>query len=101
MLKTKKRYKVRAHVELWPGEQGAWHFAHVEKKLSAEIQERHGMHKRGFGSLPVEVTLGKTKWKTSIFPERHSGTYLLPLKAAVRRAEGIAAGDTIAFVLKI
>ncbi|MBI2611039.1 DUF1905 domain-containing protein [Candidatus Kaiserbacteria bacterium] len=96
-----KQYRVKARVWLWPGEQGAWHFAHVDKKLSEEIKERHGSHKRGFGSLRVTVTMGKTKWKTSIFPDKRSGTYLLPLKASIRRAEGISEGDTITFTLEI
>lgn len=98
-----KRYKVRSKVVLWPGEQGAWHFANVDKKQSAEIkrirQLADGKQKRGFGSIPVEVTLGKTKWKTSIFPDSRSGTYLLPLKAKVRFAEGIQDGDTVTFIL--
>src|SRR3989344_2533392 len=95
------KYSVRAKVWLWPGEQGAWHFAQVDKKWSAILKERHGNVKRGFGSIPVRVTLGTTKWKTSIFPDKRPGPYLLPLKAFVRRAEGIAEGDTIAFVLTI
>ena len=95
------RYKVRSQVVLWPGEQGAWHFAYVDKKQSALIKERSRGPRRGFGGVRVAVTLGKTKWETSVFPDSRSGTYLLPLKASVRRAEGIQAGDTVAFTLDI
>ena len=95
----KKLFKVRAKVWLYPGEV-AWHFVNVDKKQSAELKEVYGKDRRGFGSIPVTVTLGKTTWKTSIFPDKHSGTYLLPLKAAVRRAEGVEEGDAIAFTLK-
>src|SRR3989338_9864774 len=94
----KKKYKVRSGVWVYPG-MAAWRFVNIDKKQSTEIREKFGKGSRGFGSLPVNVTLGKTKWKTSIFPDKRSGTYLLPLKAFVRRAEGIAEGDTIAFVL--
>ena len=96
-----KRYAAKAKVVVWPGEQGAWYFAHVDKKLSDEIREKHSKVKRGFGAVRVRVTLDKTKWETSIFPEKRSGTYILPLKAAVRRAEGIDEGDTITFTLAI
>ncbi|OGG64201.1 hypothetical protein A3C18_00055 [Candidatus Kaiserbacteria bacterium RIFCSPHIGHO2_02_FULL_54_11b] len=96
-----KRYKVRSKVVLWPGEQGAWHFAYVDKKQSALIRERYKGPRRGFGGIRVAVTLGKTKWETSIFPHKLSGTYLLPLKASIRRAEGIGADDTITFTLDI
>ena len=96
-----KVYKVKAKVWLWPGEQGAWHFVHVDKKPSETIKAKHTRVRRGFGSVRVVATIGKTSWKTSIFPDSRSGCYLLPLKASVRRAEGLAEGDSITFTLKI
>ncbi len=100
-MTAKKKYKVRSKVVLWPSAQGAWHFAYVDKKQSEGIRERFGKSRRGFGAVRVRVTLGKTKWETSIFPDSRSGTYLLPLKAQVRRAEGIDAGDTVTLTLDI
>ncbi|MBI2613084.1 DUF1905 domain-containing protein [Candidatus Kaiserbacteria bacterium] len=94
-----KKYTVKGKVWLWPGEQGAWHFVHIDKKTSETIKEKHTRVRRGFGSVRVIATIGKTSWKTSIFPDRRSGTYLLPLKASVRNAEGIAEGDSITFSL--
>lgn len=96
----KKKYKVRSEVVLWSGAQGAWHFAYVDKKQSALIKGRTSGPRRGFGGIRVAVTLGKTKWETSIFPDKRSGTYILPLKAAVRRDEGVQAGETITFTLE-
>jgi hypothetical protein len=96
-----KKYKVRSEVVLWPGAQGAWHFAYVDKKQSELIRKAYTGPRRGFGGVRVAVTLGKTKWETSIFPDSRSGVYILPLKTSVRRAEGIMAGDTIAFTLNI
>lgn len=95
------KYKVRGKVWLWPGEQGAWHFVHVDKKTSETIKAKHTRVRRGFGSVRVIATIGKTSWKTSIFPDSRSGTYLLPLKAAVRRAEGLSEGDTITSTLAL
>ena len=97
---AKQTYKVRSKVWLYPGMAG-WHFVNVDKKQSAALKEKYGKRRRGFGSIPVSVTLGKTTWKTSIFPDKQSGTYLLPLKAQVRRAEGIENGDAITFTLDI
>lgn len=77
---------------LYPGA-AAWHFITVPKKESAFIKEQHGKNARGWGSLPVQATLGTTTWKTSIFPDKQSGTYLLPVKLAVRKLEGLAYGD--------
>ncbi|MBI4093448.1 DUF1905 domain-containing protein [Candidatus Kaiserbacteria bacterium] len=95
------KYKVRGKVWLWPGENGAWHFVHVDKKTSEIIKKTQTTPRRGFGSVRVEATIGKTRWKTSIFPDSRSGTYLLPLKASVRRTEAIGDGDVISFTLEI
>lgn len=93
-------YKMSAKVWQYPG-MAAWHFATLPKEQSDEIKKNFGAFKRNWGSLPVAVTLGKTTWKTSIFPDKKIGAYLLPLKADVRKKEGIEHGDTITFSLTV
>ncbi len=78
-----------------------WHFIGVAKKQSDEIKEKFGALKKGWGSIPVVVMIGKTAWKTSIFPDKKSGTYLLPLKAEVRKKEGITAKSVVSFSITI
>ena len=95
-----KSYSLRSEVILWPG-MAAWHFAVVPKKEAAKIKELFAHKKGGFGSIKVNVTIGETTWNTSIFPDKKSGTYLLPIKKAVRQKEGIFDGDTIAFAIEI
>jgi hypothetical protein len=94
-------YKVKGKVWLYPGETGNWHFLTVPKKESAAIKKAFGSLVRSWGSFPVSVTIGKTTWKTSIFPDAKSGTYVLPLKAVVRRKEGLFEGDTITFSFQV
>lgn len=79
---------------LWryPGADG-WHFVTVPQDVSADISELADGVKRGFGSVRVAVTVGGTSWRTSVFPDSKSGTYLLPMKKAVRAAEQLEAGD--------
>ena len=55
----------------------------------------------GFGSVKVNVQIGKTAWSTSLFPSKEMGTYVLPLKKAVRQAEGIEVGDTASITIEI
>ena len=43
--------------------------------------------------LPVTAHIGRTAWTTSLFPK--DGRYIVPLKAAVRRAEALELGDTV------
>ncbi|TSC81757.1 MAG: protein of unknown function DUF1905 [Parcubacteria group bacterium Gr01-1014_20] len=99
-MNSKKEYKIKTNVWLYPGMAG-WHFVNLPKKESREIGATFGKVSRGFGSLPVTVTIGKTSWKTSIFPDKKSETYLLPLKAAIRKKERFGNGDHIAFLIKV
>ncbi len=92
---------MKEKVWLYPGDMAAWHFITLTKKIGREIKETRGAHARGFGSLPVEVTIRKTIWKTSIFPDKYSGSYVLPLKAKVRKAEDIEAGDSVTFIITL
>ena len=48
-----------------------------------------------FGSVRVIVSIGKTSWRTSLFPDKRAQAYLLPLKAEVRTRERIADGDIV------
>jgi len=97
----KSKFAFKANVWLYTAMQGAWHFVTVPKALSAEIKQGFGKFSRGWGSLPVEVTIGKSTWKTSIFPDKKSASYLLPLKAKVRSDENIFNGDTISVSIKL
>ncbi|MGY5058170.1 DUF1905 domain-containing protein [Streptomyces sp. 900105755] len=38
-------------------------------------------------------------FETSLFPK--DGGYLLPLKSAVRKAQGVAAGDEVRVVMRV
>lgn len=100
-MKNCSTFKIKDKVFLWPGEQGNWHFVPVTKNISQEIKEHFGKHAKGFRSIPVTVTVGATSWDTSIFPDSHSGMYILPLKAQVRKKEAIYEGDMLTYTLKI
>lgn len=93
-------YRMQAKVWLYPGK-ATWYFVTLPKPQSAAIRTLFGGLKRGWGSLPVATTIGKTRWTTSIFPDRKAGAYLLPLKAEIRQKEKIRDGDTIRFRIEI
>jgi hypothetical protein len=93
-------FKMKATVWQYPGA-GGWHFLTLPQEESEIIKEAFGALKQGWGSLPVTVTIGQTVWKTSIFPDSKTGSYLLPLKAEVRKKEKIGIGDTITFSIEI
>ncbi len=96
----KGQYTMRTKIWVYQGP-AAWHFVTIPKKQSADIKKRFGANARGWGSLRVAATVGKTTWASSIFPDKKSGTYLLPLKLEVRKKEGLAHGDTVALKIVV
>jgi hypothetical protein len=60
-------YTIKARVWLYPGLAG-WHFVSVPKKESANIKKDFDEKKRGWGSLPVRVTVGKNNLEYIYFP---------------------------------
>ncbi len=95
-----KKFHIKTTVWLYPGMVG-WHFVTVPKETTEEIDNYFSLIKGGWGSIPVMVTIGKTNWKTSIFPDKKSGSYLLPLKKEVRLKEKISEGDEVKVELEI
>jgi hypothetical protein len=51
-----------------------------------------------WGQVPVLVVIGDTEFSTALFPK--NGRYLVPLRSAVREAEGIDEGDVVAVTLR-
>ncbi len=92
-------YTFRSKVWVYPG-MAAWRFISIPEKEGGEIKKKFGARARGWGSLPVSVTIGKTTWDTSIFPDKKSGSYLLPLKAKIRKVEDIADDSMVVYHLR-
>ncbi|WP_340681650.1 DUF1905 domain-containing protein [Amycolatopsis coloradensis] len=82
--------------ELWVWDarrEETWTFVSLPQDISEEIREITDGPRRGFGAVRVQVGIGGSQWKTSIFPDAKRGAYVLPVKKAVRKAEGIEEGD--------
>ncbi|MFZ0531254.1 MAG: DUF1905 domain-containing protein [Propionicimonas sp.] len=92
-------YPFTATLWRWPSQE-AWRFVTVPAELTEMVRLTSGPP-RGFGSVRVEVSVGATTWRTSVFPDAKSGTYLLPMKKAVRLAEGLEDGDPVNVILRV
>lgn len=90
------KMKNRTHTltaNLWKYQgEAPWHFVTIENVIADELKKDWPWPRRGFGSIPVEVTIGKSKWKTSVFPEK-KGTFLLPIKKEIRVKEELFPGQ--------
>ncbi|HEV2782679.1 MAG TPA: DUF1905 domain-containing protein [Actinophytocola sp.] len=95
---------VEFDAELWIWDarrDDSWTFVSLPTEASEEIRELADGPRRGFGSLRVKVTIGASTWTTSIFPDGTRGSYALPIKRAVRKAESLEAGDVATVTVEL
>ncbi|ERK70541.1 MULTISPECIES: DUF1905 domain-containing protein [Leifsonia] len=88
------RYEFEAELFRWEARRDLWVFARLPDDVSEEIRlEPHPP--AGFGSVKVMMTLGSSRWSTSIFPESAEGAYIVSIKGDIRKAEGVGLGDRV------
>ena len=76
-----------------------FHFVTVPPAQSELIADLSASVTYGWGMIPCEVILGDTRWTTSLWPK--DGAYIVPLKADVRRAEGVEVGDDVDLIVTV
>ena len=83
---------------VWRGP-APWYFITVPQEQSHDLEAISGFVTYGWGMIPVHVRIGKTGWKTSLWPK--DGRYIVPIKASVRKAENLEEGDQVTVRLEV
>ena len=87
--------------ELFPWDANtSWVFVALPAEDADAVDDAAAMT-GGFGSVKVNVQIGKSSWSTSLFPSKEMQTYVLPLKKAIRTAESIDVGDTVEITIEL
>lgn len=104
-------FSIRSVLWVWHSDtgKGSWHFLTIDGDIASNIHDHAVIarlelglpKKRGWGSLKVEAQIGATVWQTSIFPNKKGAEYLLPVKAKVRKAEGLIEDDNVILTLRL
>lgn len=95
-----------ASLQTWRGDKGAWTFLMVTGEPAEAIAAHEFVRRlelgrrRGFGSVKVKLRIGESAWNTSVFPTKEGG-WFLPIKASIRRAEGLVDGDKATVELEL
>jgi len=76
-----------------------WCFVTVPAKQSRDLKAIMGIVTYGWGMIPVSVRIGKTEWRTSLWPK--DGRYIVPIKASVRNTENLEVGDKVTVRLEV
>jgi hypothetical protein len=86
--------------EIWFWKGPAPHFfVTVSAKGCEELRSVQSFVSYGWGMIPVTVRIGGSEWTTSLFPK--DGAFIVPLKALIRKAEGLEEGDTVTVRLEV
>lgn len=96
---TTLAFSFSAELWVWEGK-AAWHFVTLPEERAQQIRF-YQHHRRGFGAVKVQARLGNSTWSTSIFPDKRSGSYLLPVKAEIREQEKLQAGHAVQIQLSV
>lgn len=70
-----------------------YHFVMLPEPQAIELQEVAAELTYGWGCIPARGQIGDTSFTTALFPK--DGTFAVPIKVAVRRAEGLELGDVV------
>ncbi|MEU4675554.1 DUF1905 domain-containing protein [Micromonospora sp. NPDC023737] len=76
-----------------------WHFVTVPIAECRELAATASAVSYGWGMIPVIARIGTTTWATSLFPK--DGSYLVPVRSSVRKAEGLEVGETVSVRLSV
>lgn len=87
-----------AKIWFWKGP-SPWYFVTVPDQECRDLKAMSSFVTYGWGMIPAAVRIGKTKWTTSLFPK--NGSYIVPLKTSVRKAEKLEEGDQVTVRLKV
>ena len=93
-------YSFRAELWLYPGEAG-WHFLTLPADVADDIHDQSAGASKAFGSVRVTAEIAGHSWQTSLFADQKAGSYLLPVKKAIRDKARIGEGDEVAVHLSI
>ena len=87
-----------SEIWFWRGP-APWHFITVPQAECGELEAIRAFVSYGWGMIPVTAQIGGTGWKTSLYPK--DGRYIVPVKAWVRKAEGLEEGDLVTVRLTV
>jgi hypothetical protein len=82
----------------WKGP-SPFHFVTVPEDECGALEAASALVTYGWGMIPVAARIGGTGWTTSLFPK--DGGYVVPVKDAVRKAEGLELGDVVTVRLTV
>ena len=99
-MKGKIKYEFFAKVWQHSSPNG-WYFASLPKEIATEIRDHLKWQEEGWGRMKAIAKIGNSQWETAIWFDTKHKTYLLPLKAEIRKKEYLGTDKEIRTVVWI
>ncbi len=88
--------------KLWKSsEQGGWQFISLPNDISKEIRESLKWQEEGWGRMKATARIKEIDWETAIWFDKKADTYLLPIKADIRKKATIKLDDLVKVSISI
>ena len=91
-------FEFSGSIWFWKGP-APWYFVTVPEEVAQPLKAVAGTVTYGWGMIPVTVQIGDSTWTTSLWPK--DGSYIVPIKTSVRKAEGLVEGDDVIIHLTV
>ncbi len=72
-----------------------WTIVSLPKALADEIRNNFKCLEQGWGRMKIAAKVGNSEWQTAIWFNTKLDTYILPIKAAIRKKEKIALNEDV------
>lgn len=76
-------------------EMSGWTVVFFPRDMALNLRNNFKSLEEGWGRMKVTAKIGDSEWQTAIWFDTKQDTYLLPLKAAIRKKEKIEAESIV------
>jgi len=74
---------------------GGWYFVTIPQEISKEIRDNLQWQEEGWGRMKASAIIKEHQWDTAIWFDTRTNSYVLPIKAQIRKKLSLEEGDII------
>ena len=93
------KYEFEAKVWQYAAPSGGWYFVSLPVDIAAEIRIILKSEEEGWGRLKARAKINNTEWDTAIWFDSKAKTYILPLKAEIRKKEKLEKDKNVRIII--
>ena len=96
---VKYEFSAKVYHHSTSADMSGWVMVSLPKEISSEIRDHFKWLEQGWGRMKIVAKIGNSNWDTAIWFDTKQDTYLLPLKAVIRKKENIVIGENVDIII--